>query len=496
MLRFWQLILQILVTPITVHLLGPSAYGLVGFFATLSLFFTIVEQAPCTVLTRQLGLLADQPENAASLRSLLRTMEIMSVALGIGVGGLLMLAAPLIARDWLVHSDFPDAELIAAIRLMGLCLMCRAPASLYSAGFIGLHRQPLLLPVSGAFATVLAVGTVILLIFVSASPEVYFTWLAIASFGMSLVLRWMLWRVMPASDEPSRIDFALLRPVWRFTAGNVGISLTSVLLTQWSSLVIARYCTLDQLAAYTLALNFASQVATLLSQPISATLMPHFAGLIAKNNEAQLAREYHRWSQNMALVVLPVVGTLMVFARPLLQIWLGPSSPMIAPVEQLLPWIALGTLFNTLMMAPYFLQTSHGWTRLSVGTNVIALIFVLPALAIGVPIYGPPAAVACWIALNVGYFLIMVPMMHRRLLRNEMWNWWLKDSLLPMALAAVLYAGAAILLPGNLPLLVSLAVAAVVAGLATLALLSVLPLARNDAIVVLQQLRLRFLRAP
>ena len=429
------------------------------------------------------------------LRCLLRTLEVFSASIAVGLGLLLAVGAPTIARSWLGNSGLADSELINALRLMGVSLACQWPALLYGAGFVGLQRQDLLVPVRVVFTTVQSVGAVVLLTKLSASPDVFFGWTAITSAVMGITLRVMLWRIMPPSDTAPRVDPGVMKGAWRFAIGNVAIGLTTALLTQSSSLIIAKYCSLDQLAAYTLAVSLASQVTTILAQPVSATLMPHFAYLIAQRDETQLAREYHRWTQILGVLVLPVAGTFVVFARPLLQIWLGKSSPLIEPVLALLPWVTVGTLFNTLMVAPYFLQIASGWTRLSVTTNIVALIVTLPALLYGVPRYGPIAAAICWMGLNVGYYLAMVPCMHQRLLPRELWSWWQQDTLFPIAIVGTIYTAVWLFVPTDLTLVTGVASSVVVALAAWGVLLAALPTVRADAFGILRLLKLRVSRA-
>ena len=480
-----------LVTPIVAHLLGPSAYGLVGFFGTIYLFVGFLDQAISPALTRELARSADQPNSAKSLRYLLRTLEVMAGTTAILIGATLAIGAPVIARYWLSNSGLPESELIGSIRLMGLALACQWPTSLYAGGFVGLQRQELLVAVRVCVTTLQSFGAVLLLAKVAASPNLFFGWMAITSAAMSITLGIWLWRIMPPGKERPRFELAILRTVRRFGAGNLAIGLIAALLMQSGGLAVAKYCAMDQLAAYTLALNLAGQVSTILSQPVASTLMPHFANLMERHSMAQLAREYHRWSQAMVMLVLPVTGTLIVFPRPLLQFWLGASSSFVDPVSALLPWIALGTLFNTLMVPPYFLQIAHGWTKLSVIKNIIALAIVLPVLAIGVPRYGPITAAVCWIGLNLGYYLIEVPLMHRRLLPGELWAWWGRDTLLPMVVVALVYAAAAALIPRNLPYSAMMVIAVAIAALAWAALLVVLPLVRADVIGILRLMKMR-----
>ena len=486
---------MLLTTPFIVHFLGPKSYGLVGFYATVSMFLAFLDQAVSPTLTRELARSVHLVDAARDLRCLLYSLELLSGGIAVILGATVAGGAPLIARHWLVNSGIPESELIDAIRLMGLSLACQWPATLYSGGFVGLRRQDLLVPVRVTVITVQSVGAVLLLSKVSASPLLYFTWLAITSALMSIILRALLWRMMPPSKEPARFDPDLLRTIWRFATGNLIIGLTVALLTQSGGLIVAKYCALEQLAAYTLAVGLAGQVSTILVQPISTTLMPHFAHLTSQRDAARLAREYHRWSQIFSALILPITGTLIVFGKPLLQVWLGSASPLVNPVSELLPWVAIGTLLNTLMTPSYFLQIANGWTSLIVTMNFIALAVILPALVIAVPRYGPIAAAVCLIGINLPYYVIMVPYMHRRLLPDDLWAWCGRDTLLPIAVVGIIYGGALLLTPSDVPQFAGLAAAVAVAALAWAALLVALPQVRADAFGMLNIVRLKLTRS-
>jgi hypothetical protein len=89
------------------------------------------------------------------------------------------------------------------------------------------------------------------------------------------------------------------------------------------------------------------------------------------------------------------------------------------------------------MLVPYAAQLAHGWTRLGATLNVIAAVCMVPALAYFVPRYGPVAAGWVWVAINLSYISIGVPLMHRRILRREKAGWYLQDLLAPFAGCAV-----------------------------------------------------------
>lgn len=496
--RLWLAVVQIAVTPIVVHLLGPTAYGLVGFYTTLLLSLVFLDQCASPVLGRSLAQLGSAEGLAAESRNLLRTLEIVSWSIALGIGGAVVLSAPLIARYW-IGGSLPEDQLVHALRVMGVGIAVQWPSFLYGSGFVGLQRQDLLQAARIVLLTLQAVGAIVVLK-ISATPERYLLWQAATNGGTTLILGVLLWRIMPAAGGVARASLRLFRQVWRFAAGNFAIGLLAALLTQAGGLIVAKYCSLDQFAAYALATTLVGQISTILTQPVSTALMPHFVQLLAKPNQEGLVDEYHRWAQRIIVLILPVSATLIVFARPMMEIWLGSSSPLANPVAVLLPWLAIGTLFNTLVTPAYLLQVAAGWTRLTAVTNFFAVAIAVPILIVSVPIYGPLAAVACWAALNVGYYLFSVPRMHKRLLQGELWPWWTRDTGAPILIIGFLYLAVAWAGAGESSSWPSLTYAALAALGAFALLVLVLPQVRADAASILQLLRSaktrRLLRGP
>jgi O-antigen/teichoic acid export membrane protein len=94
--------------------------------------------------------------------------------------------------------------------------------------------------------------------------------------------------------------------------------------------------------------------------------------------------------------------------------------------------LALGSLFNALMHLPYAVQLAYGWTRFAINMNLISVLLLVPATYWSVSHHGPIAAAVVWMLLNLGYLLVGVPLMHRRLLRGECTRWYRFDIGLPL----------------------------------------------------------------
>jgi O-antigen/teichoic acid export membrane protein len=125
---------------------------------------------------------------------------------------------------------------------------------------------------------------------------------------------------------------------------------------------------------------------------------------------------------------------LMIFGDRVLLLWTS-DVELTRQVAPLLSVLTLGTLLNGLVWVPYQMQLAHGRTTLVIKVNVIAVLLFIPAIVLVVPACGAVGAAWVWVALNSGYVIFFVSLMHRRLLRTEKWRWYRQDVGIPLAAA-------------------------------------------------------------
>ncbi len=477
--RAWQALLQLVCTPIYIALLGPSAYGLVAFNATLVSVLLFLDQFVTPTVVRELGRFDGEAGKAADMRNLMRGLEVVSWATAILVGGGIMLVAPILARHWFTSSAIDAGGIESAVRIMALSVAFQWPSFLYGGAFIGLRRQDLYSVLRVSIATLQALGSIALMWLVSADVILFLGWQAAMFLLQSFLCRETVWRLLPHSDEPTRFDPARLRTIWRFAAGTMGVSLTAALLNYGDKLIVSRLTDLDSFTAYSIAFFLVSNIYFLAISPVWSSLQPLFARLIARGEEEALKREYHGWTQTIAVIVLPAMAPLIVYARPVMQIWLGPSSPLVEPAASYVPFFAAAFIFNGFTQIAWLLQLASGWVRLNLARNVVAVVLFLPAIYAAISLYGPWVGSVGFAILQAAFFATLVPLMHRRLLPTEMRAWYLRDTIGPMLLTcAILALSAALPAAGRwLSLVFALATSAVIAA----ALIAVLPHARAKA---------------
>jgi O-antigen/teichoic acid export membrane protein len=107
--------------------------------------------------------------------------------------------------------------------------------------------------------------------------------------------------------------------------------------------------------------------------------------------------------------------------------------------------LAAGTAVNGLTTLPTSLQLANGWTRLVIHVNVAAVALMAPAMYLVARHSGGIGAAWLWLALNTGYVLFMLPVMHRRLLPGHLPRWMLVDVGAPLALAVAVVVGGRLL---------------------------------------------------
>jgi O-antigen/teichoic acid export membrane protein len=198
---------------------------------------------------------------------------------------------------------------------------------------------------------------------------------------------------------------------------------------------LAKLLPLDQYGYFSLAVAIATALSVVVG-PIHNAAFPRLSELAVGSDLQVLAREYHRFAQLMSMALLPPALVLAVFAQEIVQLWTG--DPVTArEVAPLVTVWALGTALNGVMHIPYAAQLAHGWARLTMIVNAIAVALLLPATLYWVPRYGAIAAAWIWVSINAGYAILSIAVMHGRILKAEKWRWYLQDLAAPLLPAAV-----------------------------------------------------------
>lgn len=427
----WSALMQLAFIPVYIRLMGIEAYGLVGFYITLQGALQILDFGLSPTMNREMARYSVQPEKAGEARDLVRTLEVGYWAIGVAIGGVVLAAAPFIATHWIKVSDIPIGEAQQAVMSMGVLAALQWPLTFYQGGLLGLQKQVLLNGLNITVTTFRSGGAALVLWLLSPTITAFFAWQIVITAVQVILITLFLWRSLPPSNRAPRFDLSLVRNVWRFAAGMSGITISALILTQLDKLVLSNLLSLKMFGYYTLAGVVGNSLLVVVS-PVFNAIFPRFSALVAMNDKATLKELYHRSSQLMAVLILPMAAVATFFSYDLLLLWTGNTltARNVAPIASIL---IVGTALNGLMNIPYALQLAHGWTRIGFYINVFLGIILIPAVFFMATHYNAIGAALVWMAINSIYMLIGVPLTHLRLLRGETLHWLTRDIGLPLS---------------------------------------------------------------
>ncbi len=464
--QIWIALVTVVFAPLYIRVLGMEAFGLVGLMLSIQTLSSLLDFGLGGMLNREISRRIHAQDLSGSIRTLVRSCELLVWPLALVIAILIWLGSGPLADDWLHPQALTRAETAHAITLMGLAVALLWPSNFYANGLSGLERQPLLNLIQVVFATLRGAGVLAVLYWISPTLSAFMWWYAAVGAAQSAVSAFALWRTLPAGGRP-RFSLQELKGARRFAGGLATISVLAVAVIQLDRVVVSFLLPLEQLGYFSLALSVAAGLGRMI-QPMFNALYPRYSRLVAKGEQAALAQLYHLSNQYLAIMIAAVGAVLVLFAQDVLYLWTG-DAVVAARTAAPLAILAAGTALNGLMNLPYALQLANGWTRLTVATNLGALVLGIPFTIWAVMAYGIEGAACMWFATNLGFVAVSVPLMHRRLLQGEMANWYLKDVLPPFLAAAAVALGARWLIPPLMRDLTGLLVLALVSGASLLA---------------------------
>lgn len=173
----------------TVHQhLGIEAYGLIGLFALLQAWLSLVDMGMTPILGREMARFTGGSHSAQSIRDLLRSVEVIALGSALLTAGGIALGANWIATSWLQAKALPAEVVAQAFTVMGLVTSILFMESVYRSSIVGLQRHVLFNMVNSAMATLRGLGAVGVLVWVSASIEAFFIYQGLVSIATLMIL--------------------------------------------------------------------------------------------------------------------------------------------------------------------------------------------------------------------------------------------------------------------------------------------------------------------
>jgi O-antigen/teichoic acid export membrane protein len=441
----WASLVGLAFIPLYIQFIGVEAYGLIGIFALLQAWLSLLDFGLTPTISREMARFTAGGHDAQSIRNLLRSVEIsMLVVAGI-VAAAIWLSSGWLAAEWLRAEALPLAVVAQALAIMGVVVGLRFIEGIYRSSAVGLQRQVSLNVATSLLATLRAVGAVGILAWVSPTVIAFFLWQGLVSAISVCVLALVVHRSLPPAAGATSLSLNPLRSIWRFAGGTLLVTLLGFLLSQSDKVILSATLSLSAFAVYSVAYTVASAV-RLIAQPIDQAVFPRLTQLHQLGDRAGLANLYHKTSQYNAVLMGSVGLFIAVFGHDVLALWMQDSA-LAADTYAILWILVIGMVLNGLMNTPYYLQMATGWTDLLVKVNAVLVVLFVPATYVLTQRFQATGAAIAWVLLNVTYVVAVARLMHRRLLRGELGEWYTKDLLMPLSAGAATALALRFLMP-------------------------------------------------
>lgn len=429
----WSALMGFIFVPIYISYLGIESYGLIGFFVVFQGLLALLDIGLSPTLNREMARFKAGAHTPQSIGNLLRTVEIIYFIVAILIFFIIFSGASFIATDWLKIQNLEIDTVIEALKLTAIILAIRWMGIIYRSAIIGLEEHIWLNVWMIFIATLRGAGVIAVLEFISSTIEVFFIFQAIIALLELILFFLKIKSLLPSSKEPVHFSIKSLKNIWKFAGGIMIITFLATLLTQVDKVLLSTLLTLEEFGYFSIAVAIAG-ILSLFIAPINNVAFPHFTQLITSRRKREFIDQYHKFSQLMTIMIVPATLVLSFFSKEVVLLWSHDETltNFVAPIVSI--WI-IGTALNGIMHIPYLAQLSYGWSRLTVIINVFAIMLIIPLFIYIVPLYGVISAAWIWVGINLGYILISISFMHKKILRKEKWKWYIYDLLIPTFLS-------------------------------------------------------------
>lgn len=428
----WTTFINLTFVPIYISYLGIESYGLIGFMLTFQAWLFLFDLGLSSTLNRQMAKYSAGAFSYESIINFIKSIELIYACLGVFTLAVSFSMAPIIVHHWFFSNSGSQKMLTTTVSLMGLVLLTQWMGTLYRNALLGLHCQMVLSLSNSLFTTLRAAGALLALIYISPSITSFLVIYCIINTIESIVLYYYLNRKIFRIKTSINFRFKLTREIISYSASLAVMGLLATILTQVDKLLLAQFLSLEEFGYFSLAFTVAN-IVILAILPIYTIAYPKMSQLVAAGDQSEVVVQYHFFSQLASIAIFPLSILVCLFSNTIIYVWTGNYLVAASVAPTLTIWV-IGTALNGLIHIPYATQLAHGWPRLFVSLNIIAVCIVTPLIFYYIPKYGAFAAAWIWVGTNIGYIIFGTIFMHARILRQEMHGWCFYDVGVPLSL--------------------------------------------------------------
>jgi O-antigen/teichoic acid export membrane protein len=427
----WTAVMALAFVPAYLRILGPEAWGLVGFMVSLQAWFALLDLGLSPALAREMARFRGGAIDGTAVRNLLRAIEALIAGLAVITLAVVALLARPIVAGWMVIETIPVEEAVACLRLIGVVIAARLLEQPYRATLQGLGTQVPLNIALAALATVRWPGALAVISGPFPGVVAFFVWQAAVSAASVVIIGGLAYAHLPRGVGGTIFGWNDLLRVHRFAGGVAAASACGVAFAQIDKVLLSGLLPLASFGHYAFAAAVASGLYFLVA-PLVTAAQPRLTELVARGYEAGMAETLATVSQWLVTMVAPVAVTLATFAHAILLAWSGDTG-LAAAAAPILQVLSIGMLLNALVNPLVMVHFAKGRTAALVALNAAALAAVAGGLLIVAGQGSAVLAAAVWSGVSGALLLALVGATQRVLPARTLRLWLSRSIAVPLA---------------------------------------------------------------
>ncbi len=382
------LLLALIAFPVLISAIGKERFGVLAIAWVILGYFGLFDLGLGRATTRFLAG-AFARGQIAEARALFWTSLSLNLLLGIIGGIVFAILSPLLVVKVLAINNTLQPESLNAFYLMALTVPLVNLTTAVRGVLEARHRFGLLNAIQVPTSALTYLAPLLVLPF-----SISLTWLISAlAFSRLLGIIIFLIAALRCLETPFSGPFFArkkLRELFSYGGWLTVSNVVGPLMVYTDRFVIGSLSSMTAVTYYSTPYEAVTRLWAL-PQSLSRTVFPIFA---ADTANQRAARIYKNAIKYLALILAPIVTTIIVFAPDLLHLWLGEA--FVRNSTLVLQILAAGVLINSLALIPFTYIQGVGRPDVTAKFHLVEAPFYLLLLWFGVQLFGIVGAATVW----------------------------------------------------------------------------------------------------
>ena len=399
-------ILNLILTPVIIHNLGLSNYGIIGIYTNWIMLVSVLDVAISRTASREIGFYIGLNKKLSSLKILFQTSEslyLLMLTLITITAFLLMYVLNLVSNIF----DIKDLFLYLFIILSGFFQLL---SNFYFTCMIGFQKQAFSALINCLFGSVRVIILIILLQKFKANLEFYFMTYCLFFFLQSIIFRFAILKISNI-DIKFNLNKDKLILLIKKSSIMVGIGTAGIIASYSDKIFLSISVSLNEFAVYNLSWIVAASI-FLITMPFSQGIEAKLSKIIGSKNKHELFITFSKSTFLFYSLLVMFCYFISNYNFELISLWvdLGPKLELTSNLTSIL---IIGSFFVAISYPLTSLIISLNNANLILKVNFFLVLVYFPFLYLFIQMYNMKGAAILWVIYGFFIFIILTYFAHK-----------------------------------------------------------------------------------